>query len=60
MRILARHTDALSTPAWSPDGSHIAFADARGHLETVTSDGRMRRVLTHGISADANPAWRPA
>jgi Tol biopolymer transport system component len=60
IRVLARRSDALSTPAWSPDGRHLAFADARAHLVTIASDGRGRRVLTHGISADANPAWRPS
>jgi Tol biopolymer transport system component len=59
VHVLARRTDALSTPAWSPDGRSLAFADASGHLETISSDGRARRVLTRGISTDANPAWRP-
>ena len=59
VHVLARRTDALSTPAWSPDGRSLAFADAGGHLETISSDGRERRVLTRGISSDANPAWRP-
>ncbi len=59
VHVLARRTDALSTPAWSPDGRSLAFADAGGHLETISSDGRVRRVLTRGISSDANPAWRP-
>jgi Tol biopolymer transport system component len=59
VQILARRTDALSTPAWSPDGRLLAFADASGHLETISSDGRARRVLTRGISTDANPTWRP-
>ena len=60
VRVLARKTDELSTPAWSPDGRRLAFADGAAHLETIASDGRSRRVLTHGISSDANPAWRPA
>jgi Tol biopolymer transport system component len=60
VHILASRTDALSTPAWSPDGNFLAFADGAGHIEAISSDGRVRRVLTHGISTDANPAWRPA
>jgi hypothetical protein len=60
VRVLAPRTDALSTPTWSRDGRFLAFADAARHIETVSSDGRMRRAVTHGISADANPAWRPA
>jgi Tol biopolymer transport system component len=60
VHLIARQTDALSTPAWSPDGRFLVFADGSGHLETISSDGRARRILTHGISADANPAWRPS
>jgi Tol biopolymer transport system component len=59
VRVLAARTDALSTPAWSPDGRFLAFADRSGHLETISADGRARHVLTRGISTDANPAWRP-
>ena len=59
VKVLARQVDALSTPAWSPDGHFLVFADHSGHLETVSSDGRTRSVLTHGIASDANPSWRP-
>ena len=59
IRVLAARSDALSTPAWSPDGRFLAFSDGSAHLEMISSDGRARRVLTHGISTDANPAWRP-
>jgi Tol biopolymer transport system component len=57
---LAPRTDALSIPTWAPDGRFLAFADGAGHIETISSHGRVRRVLTHGIATDANPAWRPA
>lgn len=58
-RSLARHTDGLSAPSWSPDGAAVAYADADRHIAVVASDGRGRRILTHGVSSDANPAWRP-
>ena len=60
VRVLARRTDGLSTPSWSPNGRFLAFADHDRHLETISSDGHTRRVLSHGITADANPAWRPS
>ena len=60
VRVFARQTDELSAPAWSADGRLLAFADGAAHLETIASDGASRRVLTHGVSSDANPAWRPS
>jgi Tol biopolymer transport system component len=58
-RTLARRTDALDAPAWSPDGRRLAFADAARHLEVVEATGGASRVVTHGITFDGDPAWRP-
>ncbi len=49
-------------PAWSPDGSHIAWAsDRSGHFEiwTVRPDGTGLRQVTSGTDAKTHPAWFP-
>jgi hypothetical protein len=50
-----RHTilekEPVTNPAWSPDGSHIAYlrpVDRDAHLETVRRDGRDVRELGFG------------
>jgi TolB protein len=44
-------------PAWSPDGSRIAFVDAAGHATVMNADGSGASELTDLPSAD--PAWSP-
>ena len=47
----------LDSPAWSPDGTRIAFVD--GHdVDVVDRDGSRRR-LTHGPGASLSPVWAP-
>jgi tricorn protease-like protein len=49
-------------PAWSPDGSSIAFVsrrDGRSHLYVMHADGSGLRRLTAGPEDDARPAWSP-
>jgi Tol biopolymer transport system component len=49
-------------PAWSPDGSEIAFAsDRSGNFEiyTMRADGSRVRRLTRNPAADRYPAWSP-
>ncbi len=60
-------------PAWSPDGTRIAFEhlsgsgrDANGHfidadryLVTMDPDGRNRKVLNRGGWTEEAPAWSP-
>jgi uncharacterized repeat protein (TIGR01451 family) len=43
-----------TTPAWSPDGTRLAFVDG-GKIAVVAADGSGRRTLTDGRS----PAWSP-
>jgi Tol biopolymer transport system component len=50
-------------PAWSPDGSQIAFASDRdGNFEiyVMNADGSDVRRLTDDIHSDTSPAWKPA
>lgn len=49
-------------PAWSPDGSKIAFTSARdGNLEiyVMNADGSAPMRLTSDPAADYGPAWSP-
>lgn len=50
-------------PAWSPDGSEIAFAGQRGNENTniyvARRDGTNVRELTHFHDGASQPAWSP-
>jgi TolB protein len=49
-------------PAWSPDGTHIAFSSFRDdnyEIYTMASDGSDVRRLTYTGWAEAEPAWSP-
>ena len=49
-------------PAWSPDGSTIAFASKRGgtsDLYAMSADGSGTRRLTSTKDDDGQPAWSP-
>lgn len=56
-KTLALPTKATD-PAWSPDGSAIAFASPEG-IATVRPSGREFRVLVPGQGQDLMPAWSP-
>src|SRR5256885_8849439 len=65
LRRLTRHPGIDFDPAWSPDGTVIAFWRAlhRGKRETrqifvVNADGSGLRRLTWGANSEA-PAWSP-
>lgn len=64
------HADASSSrrlffqvdPAWSPDGSKIAFASRRSgsfDIYVMNADGTGTRRLTATRADDANPTWSP-
>src|SRR5205809_826292 len=49
-------------PAWSPDGTKIAFSTSRdGNLEiyVMNADGTGLVNLTNNAAVDLNPAWSP-
>ncbi len=49
-------------PAWSPDGTKIAFVtdrDANNEIYVMNADGTNVRRLTTNAAADEQPAWSP-
>ncbi len=51
-----------SSPAWSPDGSRIAFDSNRigyGDIYVMNADGTGQARLTTNTSPDGSPAWSP-
>jgi len=49
-------------PAWSPDGTHIAFQTSENnayHVYTMAADGSDRQLMTQGNNDDRHPTWSP-
>ena len=49
-------------PAWSPDGTKIAFSSYRdGNWETyvMNTDGSSQTNLTNNSAYEGNPTWSP-
>ncbi len=58
MSVLGAGTD----PAWSPDGSRLAFARRTGghlHLFVANADGTGATQITDGTEDDRQPTWSP-
>ena len=50
------------SPAWSPDGEHLAFVSwrsGRPAIFVMDDDGRTTRVATAGGDLNSAPAWSP-
>ena len=46
-------------PAWSPDGTRIAFQSGNG-ISTMTASGAEETEISNpGISCDSRPDWQP-
>ncbi|MGH8194770.1 MAG: DPP IV N-terminal domain-containing protein [Woeseiaceae bacterium] len=56
VRRLTEYARAAGTPAWSPDGQHIAF-NVDGDIYVTSRDGSNRRRLTDGPRVDVRPTW---
>jgi len=54
--IMSRAIPDLATPAWSPDGTEIAFGFGNRKVGVVRVDGRDMRTI---LSPAANINWRP-
>ncbi len=51
-----------TAPAWSPDGSKIAFSSNRTGLSqifTMNADGSNQTQISSGVANDTEPAWSP-
>jgi len=54
--------DAIYSPAWSPDGSRLAFIGIEHGLSSLrmaSPDGSGEEVLVSGLHAVRDPAWSP-
>ncbi len=52
-------TGANGSPAWSPDGTRIAFLHDGHNLAVMASDGSGRRNIELGLAPNPHLAWSP-
>jgi WD40-like Beta Propeller Repeat len=67
-RVLTNTTTDEPDPAWSADGTHIAFSSTRNtpdvqyadpEVYTVATDGSCLTWLTNGSPGSSSPSWSP-
>ena len=59
---LTKHAGRNFAPAWSPDGTKIAFfldRDRNYEIYVMNADGSGQTQLTHSAARDADPDWSP-
>ncbi|MEM7345775.1 MAG: protein kinase, partial [Chloroflexota bacterium] len=56
IRLTNHPSESSGDPAWSPDGTHIAFVSSSDDIYIMNADGS--EVTTTGVSGD-NPTWSP-
>ena len=59
---ISKDTGAEALPAWSPDGTRIAYVSDRsgpGSIYLMNADGTGVKRLTNAPEEDRDPAWSP-
>lgn len=61
-KVILSHTEPIMSPAWSPDGSHLAYVSFEtGHAVVYVQSlyTGQRRVLADFPGSNSAPAWSP-
>ena len=61
-QLLSKHTGESSAPAWSPDGSKIAYCAKSGGVRQIwvyDFTSKEEKQLTKGAGNKENPTWAP-